>query len=218
MSSTLPLPHQLFLLSHVPEKSTLDANSALVRGSLLRAAAVADLRIAGLLRDRDGRADRAAGPVPGGLDPFLADVLGSVGPDRPRRWFGVVDHRWHTAERAVRESLVATGTITAERRRVLLVVPARRIEVLDPGPVQELRARVRDAVLGGRDPGDVPIGDAVLVVLADDGDVRTLVRRRELRAHKPAVRALRERVERELPGLRKAMSYSVAARRTAATS
>ncbi|MBN9737599.1 MULTISPECIES: GPP34 family phosphoprotein [unclassified Pseudonocardia] len=218
MSPTLPLPHELYLLSHVPAKSRLDDDSALVRGSLLRAAAVADLRIAGLLRDRDGKAERAPGPVPGGLDPFLAEVLDSVRPDRPRRWFGVVDHHWHTAERAVRESLVATGTITAERRRVLLVVPARRIEVPDRGPVQELRDRVRDAVLGGGDPGAVPIGDAVLAVLADEGYVRTVFRRRELRAHKPAVRALNERVDRELPGLRTAMSWSVAARRTAATS
>lgn len=43
MPGPLPLPHQLFLLSHDPARVRLDDDSAAVRGSLLRAAAVGAL-------------------------------------------------------------------------------------------------------------------------------------------------------------------------------
>ncbi|ANY07092.1 GOLPH3/VPS74 family protein [Pseudonocardia sp. HH130630-07] len=217
---TLPLPHRLFLLSHDAGKAKLDTNSALVRGPLLRAAAVAELRIAGLVEDRDGKAVRTAAAATssaGSLDPFLADVLDAVPADRPRRWFGVVDRNWHRAEGGLREQLAADGVITAERRRMLLVFPTHRIGIADPGALRSLRDRVRAPVLEDRDPATADLGDAALAVIAIEGHVSTVFWRRELRAHKQAARALTERVDAELPGLRKALSYSIAARRTPAS-
>ncbi|MDG4782448.1 hypothetical protein O7614_22560 [Micromonospora sp. WMMD961] len=67
----------------------------------------------------------------------------------------------------------------------------------------------------GSVPASVPLGDGVLTTLSVDGPVGTMFRWRELRTHKPAIRALADRVEQEMPGLRKALSYGIALRRGA---
>ena len=213
---TLPLPYQLFLLSHRPEEGRLDDDSAAVRGSLLRAAAIAELRLAGLLRDHGGRAERPGTTVPAALDPFLAEVLDGVAPQSSPRWFDVVNGQADKAEHAVRDRLAAAGVITVERRRILGPIGTTRIGVVDPGPAQALRARVRDAVRGGADPVAVPIGEALLAVLAVDGNVSTVFGWRDLRGHKPAVRALAHRIDRELTGLRPAVTASIAVSRSPA--
>ncbi|MDP9795073.1 hypothetical protein J2S43_003585 [Catenuloplanes nepalensis] len=206
------LPHQFFLLSHHPEKGRLDDDSAEPRGSLLCAAAVAELCTSGLIEDRDGRAVRTGAPVPAGLGPFVAAVLGDVPADRPRRWLDVLEQqRWWTAEEAVRDELAAAGVITVERRRFR----SARIHVADPGPVRGLRDRVRAAARN--DPGAATIRETVLAVLAIEGAVNTVFGWRDLWGHKPAVRALRDRFDRELPGLREAAVGSAALRRTPAS-
>ena len=79
--------------------------------------------------------------------------------------------------------------------------------------MRTLRNRVRDTVRGAGDAAAVPIEHALLAVLAVDGHVSTVFGWRELLAHRPAVRALTGRIERELPGLRPAWTESLAARR-----
>lgn len=207
------LPHRLLLLSHDPSKGRFEDGSAAVRGPLLRAAAIADLRVAGLLRDRDGGAERPpALPAPPS-DPFLAKVWGDTSSAR-RSWYDLISHHAHRAERTVRDQLVAAGVLAVERRRILYVLPADRIRVCNPGPVRTLRNRVRTAVVDGLDPATVPIGDAVLVVLVTEGGVGTVFGRRELAANRPATRSLVARVDRELPRLRKALTLAIAAART----
>jgi hypothetical protein len=214
---TLRLPHLMYLLSYEPAKDRMDINSAVVRGPLLRAAAVADLCLTGLLEERDGRAARMDASVPAALDPFLREVLDDVPPDRPRPWSGLVDQHWHKAEGTARDQLAAAGVITVERRRILRMFPSTRIQVADLEAVRVVRDRVREPVIGGADPAAVPIEDAALGVLAMDGHVATVFWRRELRANRSRARALTDRVDRELPGLRKALAWSIAARRTPAS-
>ncbi|GAB2608414.1 hypothetical protein Aab01nite_61090 [Paractinoplanes abujensis] len=209
---TLPLPHQLFLLSHQPAKGRLDDDSAAVRGSLLSGAAVAELSLAGLVRDRGGKAERTGAAVPAALDGFLAAVLGDVPPDRPRRWFDVLEQRWAAAEQTVREQLVAAGLVTAEQHRILGLMRTERIDVTDPAAAEALRSRVRGTV---DDPAGAAIGDAVLAVLAYDGNVSSVFGWRDRWGRKPAVRALNDRVDAALPGLRKALFQSIALRRAA---
>jgi hypothetical protein len=212
---TLPLPHQLFLLSLQAEKGRLDQDSEPVRGSLLAAAAVAELRIAGLLHDRSGKAERTNATPPATLDPFLAQVFGDVPPGRPRSWFEVLESRWGKAEGAVRDHLADAGHLTVGHRQIF--GPIRRTEIVatDPAQVQALRDRVRNPVRSGSAPASVPVGEVVLVTLAVDGLVGTLFRWRELSAHKSAIRALADRMDQDLPGLRKALSYAIAVRRGA---
>ncbi|MCO8273874.1 GPP34 family phosphoprotein [Actinoplanes sp. TRM 88003] len=198
----------MFLLSHDPAKGRLDDDSHAVRGSLLCGAAVADLCLSGWLRDRDGRAERTDQPATAPPDPFLARVLGDV--DRPRRWFDLLERQWLSAEEAVEEQLVAAGVITVERRRVLGLIPVKQIGVADPGSVRALRERVRDAA-----KQEAPIGPSVLAALAVDGNVSTVFGWRDLRGHKSGVRALNDRVDGALPGLRSALIQSIALRRAA---
>lgn len=212
-SHTLPLPHQLFLLSLRPAKARLDDDSAAVRGALLRAAAIAELRLAGLLRDHDGKAERTNAPVIEPLNPFLADVLGDVRPDRRRGWFDVVNDRSSKAAEAVRDQLAATKIIMVEQHRILGLIPTYRIGLPDPGPVVALRERVRRAV---RENPGAPIDEAVLAVLAVDGNVSTVFGWRDLRGQSAAVRALKKRIDRELTGLRPATEAAIAVNRAPA--
>jgi hypothetical protein len=209
----LPLPHQLFLLSLQPGKGRLDADSEPVRGSLLSAAAAADLCIGGLLHDRDGKAERTKTTTPAALDPFLAEVLGDVPASGARSWFEVLESRWGKAEGAVRDHLVGLGQTTIEHRQILGPIRRKKIVVADPDRVQALRERVRHAALGVSESASVPLGEAVLATLAVDGLVGTMFRWRDLTTHKRGIRALAERVDREMPSLRKALSYSIAVRR-----
>lgn len=210
----LPLSHRLFLLSHRPANGRLDDDSAAVRGSLLAGAAAADLCLTGWLRDRNGRAERTGATPATRLDPFLAQMLGDVPPDRSRRWFDVLERGWPRAEEVVRDHLAAAGLITVGSHRVLGLVRTDRIGVPDPGPVHALRDRVREAARGTAGPAPARIEEAVLAVLAIDGDVSTVFGWRDLWGHKPAVRALKDRIGRDLPGLRSAWTDSIALRRT----
>ncbi|AUI59636.1 GPP34 family phosphoprotein [Amycolatopsis sp. BJA-103] len=209
------LPQRMYLLGYDSEKNRLDPVSALVRGALLRAAAVAELIIGGLLTDRDGKAERtaAAGLTP--IDPFLAEVLEDAPGEKPRRWFTVVDREWHKAEDTVRDQLAASGVLFVEKRRAMGIFTVRDITLMDPQRTQELRERVRNVVLSGQDPATVAIEDAVLAMLSAEGDVYTVFGPKEKRANKSAVKALAEHVDTVLPGLRKAAQYSIAARRAA---
>jgi hypothetical protein len=208
----LPMPHRLLLLSVQPEKDRLDADSEPVRGSLLGAAAVAELCIGGLLHDRDGKAERTNTTTPAALDPFLAEVFGDVPASGSRSWFEVLESRWDKAESAVRDHLAGAGHITIEHRQILGPIRQKKIVVADPDGVQALRERVRGAALGGS-AASIPFNEAVLATLAVDGLVGTMFRWRELTTHKRGIRALAERIDREIPGLRKALSYSIAVRR-----
>ncbi|MEJ2865587.1 GOLPH3/VPS74 family protein [Actinomycetospora flava] len=207
----MTLPQQLLRLSYDTAKGRLDVASGLVRGPLLRAAAAAELTLGGRLHTAGGRVERTPGAT-GPDDPFLADVLAAVPPERPRNWFRVIDEGFERAEDAV---LAPGGAVRTVRRRRWGVVPGRGI-VADPAAVHTLRERVRDAVLGGHDPDRVPIADAVLALLAADGHVAVTFGVREQQRHRDAFRAVAGRVESRLPGFREGTLFAVAARRAAA--
>ncbi|MFC5138851.1 GPP34 family phosphoprotein [Actinomycetospora rhizophila] len=209
------LPQQMLLLAHDARRDRLDVASTLVRGPLLRAAAVAELALRGSLRAAGGWVERVAGARPG--DPFLAAVLDAVPHDRPRRWLDVVDEDWHRAEDAVLDQLAAAGTLRTRRSRTWNLFPVRHAVLAEPARAQALRDRVRDTVLGGHDPAGLPIGDAVLALLAADGGVASTFDVREQHRHRDAFRAVAHRVESRLPGLREGTLYALAARRAAAS-
>ncbi|OZM71285.1 GPP34 family phosphoprotein [Amycolatopsis antarctica] len=211
----LTLPQRLYLLIFNLEKNKLDSASALVRGQLMRAAAVGELTITGVLRDVGGKAVRdAATPPPS--DSFLAEVFYDVSPEKPRKWFSLVDENWHKAEATVRDQLEASGAITVDRSRMLGIFPTRRTTPGDPAQVSALRENIRNAVLLARDPATLPPEDAVLAVLAADGDLYSVFTPRQRRENKQALTALRDHVDATMPGLRRATGLSMAARRAGA--
>ncbi|MBU2668143.1 GPP34 family phosphoprotein [Actinoplanes bogorensis] len=207
----MSLPESLFLLSLRPDKGRLDDDSAAVRGSLLRSAALAELRLRGLLRDHDGHPERTDAAPAQPLEPFLTEVLDDVRPDRRHGWFELVHNRSDKAEATVRDQLAANRTIIVETHRVLGLLPTQRLTLTDPTPVEALRDRVRRAL-----HQDAPIEDALLAVLAADGNVSTVYRWRDLRGQSSALRALRQRIDRELTGLRPATEAAIAVQRSPA--
>lgn len=209
------LPQRVYLLSYDADKQRFDPVSTAYRGQLLRAAALAELTIAGLVGDRNGKAVRNAGPPPD--DPFLAAVLGDVPRDTPRHRLGLLQHGMLRADAAVREPLARAGTITVRRSRVLGLIPVTNVTVDRPERVLALRERTRAALFAGGDPAAVPVEDAAAAAIAVAGGVTTVFTLAELRHHKPRVTALNAHVDAAAPGVLKAVRLAVAATRSAAT-
>ncbi|MFC4562325.1 GPP34 family phosphoprotein [Nocardiopsis mangrovi] len=211
----LTLPERLYLISYDLDKRRFDAVSGPYRSHLLRAAALAELTIRGLLGAAgNGRAARAGGPEP--RDPFLARVLADVPPHKPRDWTGILLREFGEAEDTVRDRLVEAGAITVERRRVLGVIPTSEVTPAHPDQVRRLREQVRHTVTGGHDPASAPIEAAALAAIALEGDVESVFTWRERRSHKRAVKALNARFDVNFPGLREAVLIAVANARSPA--
>lgn len=205
------LPQRLYLLSYDMDKGRFDPVSTTYRGHLLRAAALTELILGGWLHVRDGGAERAAARPP--EDPFLAGVLAGLAPKEPGHWVNAVPDRTWAAEDAVREQLVANGEITVDRGRVLGVFPTRKVTPNRLADVRQLRERTRDAVLAGSGPATAPAGDVALAAIAVDGDVWTVFTPKERQQHRAEFKALHERFEAEVPGMRNAVLAAVVNRR-----
>ncbi|GLU50185.1 GOLPH3/VPS74 family protein [Nocardiopsis ansamitocini] len=203
----LTLPQRLYLISYDTDKGRFDPVSTTYRGPLLRAAALAELIIGGLLHGRGGKAEHTAVRPP--EDPFLAEVLADVAPNEPGHWINAVQRGTVRAEEAVCEQLVANGSITVERGRMLGVFPTRTVTPNDPGQVRLLREHTRNAVVAGHDPATVPIEDAALAVIAVEGDIWTVFGPQERGTHKAALKALQKRFDSEVPALRNAILTTV---------
>jgi len=122
------LPAQLFLLAVDPRRQRLTARIEL--GYVLRAAALVDLQLSGHLVDVDGRpkaTDSAAA-----ADPVLDGVLRQVTADPRRRWRYWIRKDTRQLIRDVRHQLLAGRRIELAPYRILGLLPAQRIVILDP--------------------------------------------------------------------------------------
>ena len=210
----LTMPQRLYLLSYDTAKRRFDPLSTAYRGQLLRAAALAELAIAGLVGDRDGKVLRTGGAPPG--DPFLAAVLADVPREKPRHRLGILQRGMIAADAAVREPLAEAGTLSVRRTRVLGLIPVNRVTVERPDQVLMLRERARHALFAGGDPAAVSVEDAVAAAIAVAGGVVTVFGLAELRRYKAEVTALDGHVDAAAPGVLKAVRLAVAATRSAA--
>lgn len=162
------LPAQLFLLAVDPARRRLTGRPEL--GYVLRAAALVDLQLSGYLVDEGGRPKATDNPEP--PDPLLEPVLRQVTADAGRRWGYWVRKDARRTTGTVREHLVAGRRIEVEPYRILGLVPARRIILVDPF--------ARDRIVGaiGAALGDSwPVGErtAALVALAAAARMRTVL-------------------------------------------
>jgi hypothetical protein len=176
---TLPesLPARLYLLAYDTEKNRMTAQAQL--GLVLRAAALADLYLAGRVSDDNGKARAAGGRRPAG-DPLLDELLQQLAEHRPRSWQGWIAHGQHTA-RTVRAQLEAAWWLRVERRRIL----PDRVELLDRVPVQRYADELRAAL---RRPASLaePRTAAVLA-LAARGEVANVISRAERREYQQSL-------------------------------
>ncbi|PRX98835.1 GOLPH3/VPS74 family protein [Allonocardiopsis opalescens] len=203
----LTLPERLYLLCCDLDRQRFDPTSSLYRDKLLRAAALAELTIQGLLTDRKGKAARSGGPGP--QDPVLAQVLADVPPDKPRSWTSVVLREQGRTETAVRTRLAEAGVITVERRRLLGLIPIRKVTPRHPDQVRLLREQVRRTAFDGL-PESASIESVCLAAIAAEGDVASVFTPRECRNHKTAVKAVKAHFDAAVPGVRKAVLAAVA--------
>jgi hypothetical protein len=199
------LPGRMYLLAYNPRRQRMTAAAQL--GYVLRAAALADLLLAGALADGSGKGVAQPGRVVD--DPVLDVVRQQIAASRPRSWRHWVSKGAGPMKRDVRDQLAGEGWIQVEPRRVLGVVPVTKVTVLDARVVERLDDLVSAAL---RDPiGEVGPRDAALVALAAAGELKTALPRARRREHKeriarlgegsaPVVKALRKVVQAQQAG------------------
>ena len=170
------LPARLYLLAYDTEKNRVTGQSRL--GLVLRAAALADLYLAGRVTDENGKARATGDRRPTG-DPLLDEVLQQVTEHRPRSWQGWIAHG-QPAVRTVRTQLEAGRHIQVEHR----MIRPDRVELQDRLAVQRYADEVR-AELRGPASRTEPRTAAVLALSAR-GEIANVIshsERREYRQH-----------------------------------
>ncbi|GAA1723576.1 GPP34 family phosphoprotein [Nonomuraea bangladeshensis] len=201
MKQSESLTRSAFLLAFDLRKDRLTERGAL--GYLLRAAALAELLLAGNLADESGKARPLTAPAvePGSLPAVVWEQIANSPPRSWRRW---VQKDHGKAVGVVRDELAAARLISVERRRVLLF----RVERITPRKAyvsRRLIERVGGAIRGGRPVGRLDDDVRVLAALATAARLSTVVAsRRETRLDRiqqlsapvePIATALRKSVE-----------------------
>lgn len=202
----LTLPQRLYLLCYTVDKDKFELTNLQGRGQLLRAGAMAELTLDGLLRTEGKKVVRSVAGPPG--DSFLAEVWHDMPTDKPKGWLNLVHNKAHTAEKPVRAQLAAAGALSVSPKKVLGVLPAEQVTLGDPQQVSALQETVRGAVLGGADPAEVRMDEVVMAVFAAATEVTSVFSRKELREHKQTLKGLAEHFDQAVPGLRSALRDS----------
>ena len=173
---TLPesLPARLYLLAYDTGKNRVTAHSQL--GLVLRAAALADLYLAGRLTDENGKVRASGDRRPSG-DPLLDEVLQQLAEQRPRSWRGWIAHGQPTVG-TVRTQLEAGRCIRVEHRMIL----PDRVELLDRSTVQRYADKVRAEL--GRPVSRIEPRTAAVLALAARGEIATVISRSERREYR----------------------------------
>ncbi|MGW6057640.1 GOLPH3/VPS74 family protein [Streptomyces sp. NPDC055189] len=207
----LTLPQSLYLLCYTVDKGKFELTNLQGRGQLLRAAALTQLTLDGLLGAEGGKVVRLPAGPPG--ESFLAEVWSDVPEEKPKRWLQFVHNKAHTAEKPIRRQLAETGAITVQHEKRLGLVGVDRITVNEPQQVLALQERVRNAVFSGFDPSTIPTDELTMAVFAVEVEVTTVFSGKERREHKQALKALAAQYDKAVPGLRKALRDSYLASR-----
>ncbi|HEU5159406.1 MAG TPA: GPP34 family phosphoprotein [Streptosporangiaceae bacterium] len=206
------LPGRMYLLAYNPGRRRMTAGAQL--GYVLRAAALADLLLAGAIADVSGKAGAQPGQVV--ADPLVDVVLQQIASSRPRSWRSWVSKGAAPMKRDVREQLVTEGWIQVEPRRILGLFPVAEVTVTDTRVVDLLAGSVAAAL---RDPIDeVDPRDAALVALAAAGEIKTALPRARRREHKERIARLSEVIGPVAKALRKVVQAQQAAAASSASS
>ncbi|WP_020522024.1 GOLPH3/VPS74 family protein [Catelliglobosispora koreensis] len=197
MELPAPLTSRVYLLAYNTDKHKLTCNGYL--GYVLRAAALTELHHAGALSDVDGKVRLGRAHV---KDPLLADVLHEIGnKHKPKTWAHWVHHAQTPMFRAVQQRLTEERLISTERYRILGIIPATRVKVLEHRAVTQLRSVVSRALSGGSSEPH----DGALTALAAVGEVRIAISRAQARERKQRIDTFVTQAGPALPALRKVM-------------
>ncbi|MFG3438171.1 GPP34 family phosphoprotein [Nonomuraea sp. NPDC047897] len=202
------LTRSAFLLAFDLRKEKLTQREGL--GYLLRAAALAELLLAGNLADEAGKARALTAPAaePGTLRAVVWEQISTSPPRSWRRW---VQKDNGKAVRLVRDELAAARLIGVERRRILLF-PVERITPRRPYLSRRLAERVGRAIRGDRPVGRLDVDVRVLAALATAARLKTVAPTwRETRPLRDRIRQLSAPVEPIATALRKSVEAAAAA-------
>ncbi|GAA4472356.1 GOLPH3/VPS74 family protein [Phytohabitans houttuyneae] len=200
----MELPERMFLLAYDSRRQRLARWIDV--GLLVRAAALAELELRGVLVDERGRATLASSRRPEVTESLLREVLAEVGASaKPRRWQYWTERGRGKARAAVERRLVAARIISVERRRVFGIFPARRIVVRDRRLIDQLHARVAEALRART----VDSRDAATVALAAAGQLRTVFGWRQRRANRKRIAEL---TKASVPAAAKGLQKAIAAK------
>lgn len=216
------LPGLLYLLGCSMEKARPPGGIAAPH--LLRAAALAELRLDGAIGDRRSAplvvaveslgAGARPEPEPKAdvflfgpaehSDPVLGGVLAEIAENKRRRtWIWWVRHGERDTADAVFDVLVVTGAIDVSKHRLLGIVPHTDVTVTDPAAVEQLRSRVRGLLRGGPPVAELDPRDVALVALAAAAEMRTVFERGEQNEFRDRVEQIAAAAGPVPPALRK---------------
>jgi len=133
----------------------------------LAAALLLDLARLGLVEvDGDGKAVAIEGRAPD--HEMLRDAHAAIAEAGKRRsaegWVSRLPRELKPLRTRLARGLVERGVLAEEHRKLLGLVPTTRFPEADPGPERELRARLREVLVAGREPTEP---EALLVGLLE---------------------------------------------------
>lgn len=176
------LAEELLLLCWNDQKGAVDRRCSSTLTPGIGGALVIDALLAGALAVDNKRVRGTGTHVD---EPLLAEVVAEA--DRRRRTPTVkkLVGRVGTPARTkrVRDRLVTSGVLRAERRRVLGLFPVTRFPAADPSTVAAVRTPVRFLLTGQRDPGDAETREVVLAGLTKPTNAVDLLVERSQRKH-----------------------------------
>ncbi|NRQ30976.1 GPP34 family phosphoprotein [Nonomuraea sp. NN258] len=202
------LTRSAFLLAFDLRKEKLTQRGRL--GYLLRAAALAELLLAGNLSDESGKARARTAPAaaPGSLPAVIWAQISDSPPHSWKRWVRK-DHG--KAVRVVCDELAAARLVRVERRRILLF-PVERITPRKAYLSRRLAERVVRAYRDGRPVGHLEQDVRVLAALAAAAGLKTVIPSwLEMRQRQDRIKQLSEPVEPITTALRKSIEAADAA-------
>jgi hypothetical protein len=159
----------------------------------LAAALLLDLaRLELVTVDAEGKIAAVDGALPGHelLRDAYRTIRGSSRPRRAKRWVQRLPRQLKPLRRRLSRGLVQHGILAEQRTKLLGLVPRTRFPTVDPAPERELRERLRDVLLAGRDPSEE---EALLLGLLEPlGLIDSLVARGQRRAARKRAKAVAE--------------------------
>ncbi|RSD10443.1 GOLPH3/VPS74 family protein [Amycolatopsis eburnea] len=206
----LSLPARAYLLACDTRRDRLPDRERVAL--LVRAAALTDLVLRGLVADDDGRPVVTGAGGTGHL--VLDDLLAELAADPHRKWRARVRRGARGTLESLEAQLGAAGVITLRTSRVLGLFPRRRPVVHDRAGAAALHDEVTSAL---RSADRVPPGVAALTALAAAVELGAVLPRADRRRYRARLAELEEQAGAAVPALRKVIR-EVNAARTAAIS
>ncbi|UGS38848.1 GOLPH3/VPS74 family protein [Capillimicrobium parvum] len=142
--------------------------------------------------DADGRLAAVDGPPPGHelLREAHAAILGSERRRNAKGWVGRLPHELKPLRTRLARGLVERGILTEQRTKFLGLLPTTRFPAADERPERELRERLHQVLVEGREPSE---DEALLIGLLEPLElIDTVVERDERRAARKRAKAVAE--------------------------